>query len=185
MNIVLLGYRCTGKTSVGRILADKLRRPFFDTDEMIQTSTGKTVREMVEDGGWAVFRREERRVVQDVAARDGSVIALGGGAVLERENVRNLSRSGFFVWLTADARTIEERLSGDGKNPDQRPPLSGVAPDEETESLLKIREPFYAKISDLRVDTSDRKTEEITEEILAALQGTAEFDPKRRRAHGR
>jgi len=184
VNVILMGYRCSGKTSVGRLLAAKLQRPFFDTDDLIQKSIGKSVREMVEEEGWIFFRREEKRVVRDLAAKDEGVIALGGGAVLEEENVRNLRTKGFFIWLTAETRALQERMIGDGKSHDQRPSLSGRDMFEETKSLLKIREPLYARIADCRVDTSDRNTEEIAEEIVRILRKTAETGPKRRKRHG-
>jgi shikimate kinase len=184
MNVVLLGFRCAGKTSVGRLLAAKMQRPFRDTDEWIQRSFGKTVREIVADQGWDFFRQQERRVVRDLAAGDGSIIALGGGAILDEENVGNLKLRGFFVWLTADIRTILRRMIGDGKSLEQRPSLFGDTVIEETRSLLKSREPFYAKVADLKIDTSDRDTEEIAEEICGILQGTAELNRERRKEHG-
>ena len=113
VNMVLMGYRGTGKTSVGRLLAAKLAKPFLDSDELIEAYSGKTVQEMVEEGGWGLFRREEKRVVTELSAKDGCVVALGGGAVLDEENIRNLKAKGFFIWLTAGAETIL-------KTPDRR-----------------------------------------------------------------
>jgi shikimate kinase len=185
VNIILMGYRCTGKTSVGRLLAAKLQRPFFDTDELIKKNTGKSVREMVEQKGWGSFRQEEKRLVGNLAGKDGSVIALGGGAVLEEENVGNLQTKGFFIWLTANVHAIRERMIGDGKSPDQRPPLSGADGPEETQALLRIREPLYAKIADCRVDTSNRNVEEVAEVILGIVGKTAEFHSRKRKTDGR
>ena len=129
MNVILIGYRGTGKTSVGRLLAAKLGRLFLDSDELIKSSSGKSVREMVAEKGWGYFRQEEKRVVARLAANDDCVVALGGGAVLDEENVRNLKPKGFFIWLTADAQLIVGRLNGDGKSFEQRPPLAGKDPD--------------------------------------------------------
>jgi shikimate kinase len=181
VNVILIGYRGTGKTSVGRLLAAKLGRPFLDSDELIKASSGKSVREMVAEKGWSFFRREEKRVVAELAANDDCVVALGGGAVLDEENVRNLKPKGFLIWLTAGAQTIVGRLNGDGKSFEQRPPLAGKDPDEETRSLLKAREPLYAKIADCRVDTSDLSIEEAAAEVFRILGERTEANPGKRK----
>ncbi len=184
MNLILIGYRGTGKTSVGRLLAAKLGRSFLDSDELVKISSGKTVREMVAEKGWGYFRQEEKRVVAELAAKDDCVVALGGGAVLDEENVRKIKSKGFLIWLTADAQTIVGRLNGDGKSFEQRPPLAGKDPDEETRSLLKAREPLYAKIADCRVDTSDRSIEEMAAEVLRILGERPERNPDKGKQHG-
>jgi len=185
VNVVLMGYRGTGKTSVGRLLATKLERPFFDSDELVKVSSGESVREMVAEKGWDFFRRVEKRIVAGLSRNDGCVIALGGGAVLDEENVRNLKPKGFFVFLTAEAQTIVDRLKGDGKTLEQRPSLAGKDPDEETKSLLKAREPLYAKIADCRVDTSELSIEQVAAEVLRILGETPEPKPRKRKQHGR
>ena len=93
---------------------------------------------------------------------------------MDEENVRNLKGKGFFIWLTAEAQTIVDRLNGDGKTREQRPPLAGKDPDEETRSLLKAREPLYARIADCRVDTSDRSIEEVAAEVFRILEERSE-----------
>ena len=181
MNVILIGYRGTGKTSVGRLLAAKLGRLFLDSDELIKASSGKSVRKMVAEKGWGYFRQEEKRVVARLAANDDCVVALGGGAVLEEENVRSLKPKGFFIWLTADAQRIVGRLNGDGKSFEQRPPLAGKNPDEETRFLLKTREPLYAKIADCRVDTSNLSIEEAAAEVFRILGEITEANPGKRK----
>lgn len=165
MNFILMGYRCTGKTSVGKVLAERLKRPFYDTDERIAASTGKSVREMVEEGGWFFFRQEEKKVIAGLAELDESIISLGGGAVLAEENIRHLERNGFFIWLKADAETIVKRMAHDGISLAQRPPFSGKDLKEETDSLLASREPIYGKIADRVVDTTERSIQRIAEEV--------------------
>jgi shikimate kinase len=176
VNVVLMGYRGTGKTSVGRLLAIKLERPFFDSDELVKVSSGESVREMVAGKGWDFFRRVEKQIVAELSGKDGCIVALGGGAVLDEENVRNLKERGVFIWLEAEAQTIAERLNGDGKTGEQRPSLTGKDPDEEIRALLKTREPLYAKIADCRVDTSDRNVEEVAAEIFRILCERAQAD---------
>ena len=185
MNMVLMGYRGTGKTSVGRLLAARLKKPFLDSDEMIEVSSGKSVREMVAEKGWDLFRREEKRIVAELSRKDDCIVALGGGAVLDEENVRNLRANGFFIWLTAEAETILARLRNDGQTPGQRPSLTGQDPDEETRSLLKTREPLYAKVADCRVETSDRTVEEVAAEVLRILAEMPEINPEMRKQYGR
>jgi shikimate kinase len=179
-----MGYRCTGKTSVGRLLAAKLQRPFLDSDELIKISSGKSVREMVEEKGWDLFRQEERRVVAELSEKDGCIIALGGGAVVDEENVRKLKTKGFFIWLTADVSAILERMIADRTSLEQRPSLSGDELKEETKSLLKMREPLYAKTANCRVDTSSRNAEEIAEEIAGIIPEPAGTNLQRRKQHG-
>ena len=184
MNVILTGYRGTGKTSVGKLLAVRLDRPFLDSDELIKASLGKGVREIVEERGWDFFRQVEKRVVAEISRSDGCVVALGGGAVLEGENVRNLKDKALFIWLTADAQTIVYRLNGDGKTREQRPSLTGKDPDEEIRFLLKEREPFYAKVANCRVDTSDRSIEEVAKEVFRILCERAQENPGEGKLHG-
>ncbi|MFA5182241.1 MAG: shikimate kinase [Syntrophales bacterium] len=166
MNIVLMGYRGCGKTTVGRIVAEKLRRPFFDTDAMIQERSGKTIREIVTDGGWEVFRSLERSAVDELAGREGCIIALGGGAVLDKENVKMLKENGIFVWLTADGATIAWRLKNDRVSNDQRPSLSGMDTGVEIEIVLREREPVYRAVADRIIDTTGRSAAEVAAEII-------------------
>ena len=165
MNFIFMGYRACGKTTVGRIMAEKLQRPFFDTDHLVQERMGKTIREIVETSGWEAFREAERAVIGELAGLDSCIIALGGGAVQDQRNVRGLKRKGFFFWLSADEETIRERLLKDRASDAQRPPLSGVDIYAEIAAILQAREPLYRQVSDRIVDTSQRTVEEITAEI--------------------
>jgi shikimate kinase len=166
MNIVLIGYRACGKTSAGRVLAEKMRRPFLDTDALVQERTGKSIRELVAGGGWPAFRSAERVCIREIARRDGLVISLGGGAVLDRRNVADLKRRGVFFWLTADAATIRKRLEQAPESEEQRPSLSGGDAGAEIESLLREREPVYRGVADGVVDTSRLTVAEVAGEIM-------------------
>jgi shikimate kinase len=185
MNVLLMGYRGTGKTSVGKLLAAKLQKTFLDSDEMIKSSTGKSVREMVKEKGWDLFRREEKRIVAELSRKDDCVVALGGGAVLDEENVRNLKERGIFVWLSAEAQTIAKRLNGDRKTGEQRPSLTGKDPGEEIRSLLRARAPFYARIANCRIDTTDRSVDEVATEVLRFLGDKVPADPGKGKQNGR
>jgi len=168
-NLILIGYRAAGKTAVGERLAEKLGVPFCDTDEVISRRTGKTVREIVAEKGWEAFRKEERIVIKGLTFMQGSVIALGGGALMNPENLELLKGKGIFIWLTADATTIVERMAGDGATGEQRPPLTERDPLSETAALLKEREPVYRVVSDMAVDTAGRGIEDITDEIIRRI----------------
>lgn len=164
MRIVLTGYRGCGKSTVGRLLAERLGLPFFDTDVLIGERSGRTVRQIVADGGWDEFRALERRVIADLP-RERSVVALGGGAVLDKANVEALESDGFFVWLTAGTDIILERLAADEKSVEQRPPLAEDGIRDEVERLLRERLPIYRLVADLAIDTSERSAGELAEMI--------------------
>lgn len=161
MNIILTGYRCTGKTSTGRRLSARLGRPLFDTDELILHRTGRTVEEIVAAGGWPAFRDAERAVIRNLSLLDGGVIATGGGALLDPRNVEYLRDNGLFVWLTADAETIAGRLAKDQADGNRRPSLSGKPVVEEVREVLTQREPVYRGIADLSIDTVSRGVEQV------------------------
>jgi len=99
MNVILIGYRCSGKTSVGKILAQKMGLSFVDTDELLVEKHGRSVSEIVRNDGWDGFRGLEQAVIQEVCAQDSTVIATGGGAVLDPANVSAMQHSGPVVWL--------------------------------------------------------------------------------------
>lgn len=161
MNIVLTGYRCTGKTSTGRRLSARLGRPLFDTDDLVLHRTGHTVEEIVAAGGWPAFRDAERAVIRNISLLDGGIIATGGGALLDPRNVDCLRGNGLFVWLMADAATIAGRLAKDQANGKQRPSLSGKPVVEEVQEVLTQREPIYQGIADLSIDTVCRGVEDV------------------------
>lgn len=170
MNIVLMGHRCTGKSSVGILVADMLRLPFYDIDEMIRRRTGRTVAEIVQAGGWPAFRAAEKEAVRELAGVDGSVIALGGGTPLDRENAGILKRNGFFIWLSADLATLVRRLEAGRDDDGLRPPLTNGETREETEGLLKERIPFYRSLADLTIETGMRTAHQIAERIRAEMK---------------
>lgn len=166
MNVVLIGYRGNGKTQVGQSLAEKMKRLFLDTDVLIEQRSGSTIVDMVASRGWDHFRGCERLVVAEVSTRSPLVIATGGGVVLDEDNVRNLRKRGWLVWLSAPARVLRERLERDRLEGKGRPSLTGADPLDEIEAVLKQREPFYDKASDWAVETAGRTIAEVTSLIL-------------------
>ena len=159
---MLVGFMGTGKSVVGKLLAERLGRPFLDLDRKIERVAGRAVAQIFEGEGEAGFRKREREMVREAAALEGHVVATGGGVMMDDENIRLLKGSGWLVCLTASPDVILRRTSAALQN---RPLLGGGEPRERIEALLKLRAPFYAK-ADVAVDTSDRPVKEIVEEVL-------------------
>lgn len=113
MNVVLIGYRGTGKSTVGKIVAARLGRELFSTDAEIVKSAEQTIPQIVEQHGWEYFRDLETKMCQDLAGKDGLVIDTGGGAILRPQNVEVLKLTGKLFWLTASVETIAKRVGSD------------------------------------------------------------------------
>lgn len=168
-HLYLTGFRGTGKTSVGRILAPALGRPLVDLDEIISSSAGKSIREIFDSGGESLFRDLETTALKKVAQTSSSVISLGGGAILRDENAAVIRQSGVCFWLDCDAETIAQRLAQDAATLEQRPSLTGLGELEEIREMLKQRHSRYEQTSDHRVDTNQRSIEQVAESILGIL----------------
>ena len=170
MNIVVIGFRATGKTVVGQELARRLGRSFVDADTYLQEREGKSIAQIFAEGGEALFRRLEREVIAELTRKDGLVLAVGGGAVLDGENVRRLKASGVVVRLVASLETILARLAADEKTDTERPRLTAEKDmRREVERLLVSREPFYQRTADYTIDTEGKSIKETVAEVLAQL----------------
>jgi shikimate kinase len=142
-NIVLIGYRAVGKTTVGALLAQKLGRPFVDLDAILEQEAGEAIPDLVRREGWPEFRRREKSLVQRYAARDGQVLATGGGVILNPENLACLQGTGKLIWLKASPATIKARLSRDQQQTASRPGLTAQGTLDEVDEVLAFREPLY------------------------------------------
>ncbi len=171
-HIILIGYRGTGKTSVGRKLAETLGLPSYDTDQMIMDRLGKTIKDWVEEKGWEAFRQEENTIIRELSSLRSGVVSLGGGAVMDPGNREQLRLMGLIVWLTADIETILTRMEADPHNTDNRPPLSEKDWENETREILNQRLPLYQQLADFSIDTDGKKIGGIVEEIIHCLQQT-------------
>jgi len=161
--IVLTGFRGTGKTGIGSILASRLNLPFIDTDDLIESGTGRSIPDIFHYEGEERFRSIEREVIAALPAAD-VVISTGGGVVCDPKNMEYLRSDSTIVLLTADIDTIEQRLV---KKP--RPPLTGLPLREEIASMMDRRRRNYYASADFCMDTSETSPLQAAEKILARL----------------
>jgi len=162
MNIVLIGYRGTSKTVVGRKLAKKLGMVYVGMDDEIVRRAGRPIPEVVKEFGWDRFRDIESEVVRESAGRDNCVLDTGGGVILRDDNVEHLRRNGLVFWLQASVPDIINRIGDD----DQRPSLSGTKSfTDEVADVLAERTPKYAAAAHETIDTSALSIDERVEHI--------------------
>ncbi len=162
MNIVLIGYRGTGKSTVGKVLAKKLSRLLIPMDKLIVKKAGIGIPEIVEKHGWDYFRDLESDVAAEVSKMDNCIIDCGGGVILRDENVKNLKQNGICFLLIADIDTIISRIQGDANRPALK---EGMSFKEEQEKVLKEREPKYKAAADVEIDTAVLSVEQAVEKI--------------------
>ncbi len=169
MNVVLIGYRGTGKSTVAKILGQQLRRRVISTDEEIVKKAGQSIPHIIEQFGWDYFRDLETQMCRQIRSQDNLVIDTGGGLILKEENVKILKEKGKLFWLTAEVSTIISRISEDT----QRPSLSGTKSFvEEVEEILEIRRPHYRAATDITIPTDNETPESIAGQILKNLELT-------------
>jgi shikimate kinase len=168
-NLVLIGYRATGKTSVGARLAEALHRPFVDLDQVLVREAGRSVADIVAQGGWAEFRRLEKELVARYRDARGLVLATGGGVVLDPDNVAALRENGILIWLVADPAAIQARLAQDQPRDANRPSLTGEDTVREVLEVLEARAPLYQAAAQMSVDTTHRSVAQVVKLVLAAL----------------
>ncbi len=170
MNIYLIGYRCCGKTSVGKALSKILDRPFLDTDAAVVEKAAMTISEMVDRYGWDAFRNMEKSVIDQTVLLNDHIIATGGGAILNPDNVRNMKKSGQVVWLKTSPETIRDRMAADPATSIQRPGLTSTGTMNEIEAVLLARQPLYEKACHLVLDTDILGIDAICRKILKNTQ---------------
>ncbi len=166
MNIVLIGYRGTGKSTVGRQLAARLGRALVSTDAEIVKRAQRTIPEIVGQEGWEYFRDLESEICSEIASRDQLVVDTGGGAILRAQNVEALKANGTVFWLTASVETIARRI-GSGN---QRPSLTGTKSFvDEIQDVLLERTPKYQAAADHIIVTDGRSPHQLLETVLALV----------------
>jgi shikimate kinase len=165
LNIVMLGYRGTGKSVIAKILSKELRRKLYRIDNLIVQAAGKPIPVFVEQEGWPSFRKLESKIVVQVAGdAKNSIIDCGGGVVLDDKNMGNLKKEGKCVLLTASLSTIIQRIK---KDPNRPALEKGLSFEEEQKKILADRHGKYQSYADFICDTTTRKPGEIAHEIIA------------------
>ena len=154
-----------GKTTVGRLLARRLKRAFFDSDEQVERRCGVGIPVIFDIEGEAGFRARESQVLAELCAREGIVLATGGGAVLAEENRRRLSARGTVVYLHARPASLWARVRHDRN----RPLLATPDPQKRLEELYAQRDPLYREVADLVLDTGAQSVQVLAKELLSRL----------------
>jgi shikimate kinase len=170
MNLVLIGLRGTGKTTVARLLAERLGWAWFDADSQIEARAGKTIAAIFAEDGEPAFRDLESQVVAELAEEPSAVIALGGGAVVREENRRAIAAQGRVVWLVASPRTLLGRIEADNATAARRPNLSPEGGITEITATLDARRAIYRSCAHLEMDTEGKTPAQVADAILEELR---------------
>ena len=169
MNLFLIGYRCTGKTTIGKSIAMTIDWSFVDSDILVIKECGKSIKDIVDTEGWKAFRRMERSTLKQICTKDRQVVATGGGVVLDAANIKAMKTSGMVIWLDATAETIQKRMFQDKNSGNFRPALTDKGRMEEIEDMLLKRTPYYESTCEFSIHTDDVPVNEITEIIIQKL----------------
>jgi shikimate kinase len=164
-NLILVGMMGAGKTTVGRLLARRLKRDFYDSDEEIERRCGVRIPVIFDIEGEAGFRARESQVIAELCALDGVVLATGGGAVLAEENRRQLAAHGTVVYLHARPAHLWQRVRHDRN----RPLLATPDPQKKIEELYDARDPLYREAADIVMDTGRQSVQMLARDLLARL----------------
>ncbi|MDD3150869.1 MAG: shikimate kinase [Candidatus Gastranaerophilales bacterium] len=166
-NIVLIGLMGSGKTTIGKLLAQKLGLNFIDTDSIIEKEANKTINEIFENYGEELFRKLESNTIKEISKREEKVISTGGGIVENPENMQNLRKNGIIVYLEAGPKELYERIKGDNNRP-----LLKNNPKDTLKNLFEKRSPLY-KQADIIVNTEHKESYEIINEIIEKYKNYA------------
>jgi shikimate kinase len=166
-NIALIGFMGTGKTAVGKALAQKLRKEFIELDAVIEKKAGKSIPEIFRQDGEVRFRELEVEAIRDIATKKNIVIACGGGIVLNTINIDRLKKESVIICLTASPSVILKRTSSDRGG---RPLLNVADRAKEIKKLLDFRRPFYTRAADITVNTSRLDVNRVVDKILEILK---------------
>lgn len=170
-NIFLVGPMGAGKTTIGRLLAEDLRKEFHDSDQVIEERAGADISWIFDVEGEDGFRVRERKVIKEMCALDNIVLATGGGAILAEQNRKYLRKGGIVVYLMATISQQVERTRRDQK----RPLLRNVAdPRAKLNELMELRDPLYREIADHVVMTSRRSPRAVSTEIIEMIKQAQE-----------
>lgn len=164
MNIYLVGFMGTGKTSVGRLLAKEKKLSFVDLDELIELKEQRRIVDIFAKDGEPYFRKIEKKILKQVATQKKFVVACGGGIVLDKDNIKLMKKTGTLICLSAKSEEILKRIS----QSTHRPILNVNKPKERIELLLKMRAPYYMQ-ADHTVDTSKLTIKQVVQKIIRVM----------------
>ncbi len=166
-SIALIGFMGTGKTVVGKALAKKLGKEFVELDSLIEQMAGKTIPEIFREDGEIAFRELEIEATRKVSQKRNTIIACGGGVVLNKINIDRLREGGRIVYLTASPEVILKRTSNDAG---ERPLLKVADPALTIRKLLNFRKPFYERAADITVNTSRLNVDSVVAQIIGKMK---------------
>jgi shikimate kinase len=172
-NIALIGFMGAGKSAVGRALAAAAKMDFIDLDSAIEEKAGRSVSEIFAREGEPIFRRIEASITADAAGRQNTVIACGGGVVLDQANIEALKSNAVIIYLSAEPSIMLRRVLN---SREKRPLLQIIDPAAAMDDLLKYREPLYEASADRIVNTSDLGIEGVVQNILAEMRKDESFN---------
>jgi len=164
-HVFLIGFMGAGKSTVGRIVAERLERPFVDLDARIEAERGRPIPEIFENDGEAAFRELEQEALHSLAEEAPSIVACGGGVVISDANRAALKRMGHVIYLRVSAGETLARVGNDGT----RPLLSGAGGLIAATALLEARESLYTAVADATIDTVGRNAEDVADEVEAQI----------------
>src|SRR3989338_170669 len=164
-NIILIGFRGSGKTEAAKSLSKNLGFPVLSTDKLFEKAHGD-IGKFVAENGWKLFRKLESKIIHELNA-ESSIIDCDGGIVENSRNMEKLKENGIVFWLKADSQTIIKRLKNNAKNYSSRPPLTGHSFKKEIRLILRKRSPLYKKFSDFEINTSRKSADEAASEIIS------------------
>lgn len=170
-NLILVGMMGAGKTTVGRLLARRLKRAYYDSDEEVERRCGVRVPVIFDIEGEAGFRARESQAIAELCALEGIVLATGGGAVLAAANRRGMAARGTVVYLHARPPQLWQRVRHDRN----RPLLATPDPEKKLEELYALRDPLYREMADIVVETGKQSVQALARDLLARLEASCKL----------
>lgn len=170
MRLTLIGLRGTGKSTVGRLVADRLGWTFVDADKELERRERRTIADIFECDGESTFRQIEEALLEELLqSGDHAVIASGGGAILSEQTRARMKSSGPVVWLTAPVETLAKRVTTDAQSASQRPSLTGKSIADEIAQVLAARRRLYQEVATITVPTQDQTPAQLADQIVERL----------------